>query len=67
MEFDIFEQALHHGPITDLSVCLWKPIFMTCGQYDNSVRIWNYVTMNLVLNQTFIETVTCISLHPTGN
>lgn len=39
---------------------------MTCGQYDNSVRIWNYATTRLLLNQTFLESVNCISLHPTG-
>ncbi|XP_065209372.1 cilia- and flagella-associated protein 57 isoform X2 [Planococcus citri] len=65
-EFDVFEEPLHHGPVAGLSTCLWKPIFMTCGEYDNSVRIWNYATMKLLLNQTFIEDVKCISLHPTG-
>lgn len=66
MEFNVFEEPLHHGPIIGLSTCLWKPIFMTCGDFDNSVRIWNHATMKTVLNQTFMETVNCISLHPTG-
>lgn len=66
VEFQVFEEPLHHGPIAGLSTCLWKPIFMSFGQYDNSVRIWNYLTTKLLLNQPFIETVMSISMHPTG-
>lgn len=59
-------QQLHHGPVSGLAVCAWKPIFMTVGQVDRTVRLWNYQTETQDLIKQYIEDIFCIALHPTG-
>lgn len=41
--FDFLFHSLHSDTITDLSVCIKKPLAVTCSK-DKTVRIWNYVT-----------------------
>lgn len=57
---------LHHSKINGLAMCLWKPIFMTSGEADRSVRLWNYETRRLEFVKFYSENINCISLHPTG-
>ncbi|XP_037969047.2 cilia- and flagella-associated protein 57 [Plutella xylostella] len=57
--------AMHHGRINSLSVCAWKPIFMTSGE-DRSIRIWNYMTDDVELIKLYQEEIHCVSMHPTG-
>lgn len=57
---------LHHGPIGGLDVCSWKPIFMTSGLYDRTVRVWNYETEVLEVCKAYLEDINSLSLHPTG-
>lgn len=57
---------LHHGAIGGLAVCYWKPIFLTSGEWDKTLRIWNYDTERLELWKEFQEDVYGLSLHPTG-
>lgn len=57
---------LHHGPIGGLDVCSWKPIFMTAGSYDRTLRVWNYETDVLEVCKSYLEDIHCLSLHPTG-
>ena len=38
---------------------------MTCGA-DRSIRVWNYLSMQLELSKEFEETVESVALHPTG-
>ncbi|XP_043277268.1 cilia- and flagella-associated protein 57 [Venturia canescens] len=64
--FTIMGQHLHHGPIGDLSICAWKSVFMSCGEEDRSVRIWDYETEKLLLAKQYNEDVYCVALHPTG-
>ena len=59
-------EPLHHGPITGLSVCAWKTIFMTSGQIDKTVCVWDYTTESLLLSKHYHEQVYCVDLHPTG-
>lgn len=59
-------QSLHHGPIIGLAMCVWKPIFMTCGQIDRTVRVWNYDTESLEMVKQYEEDVFSVALHPTG-
>lgn len=59
-------EPLHHGPITGLAMCAWKPIFMTCGKVDRTVRIWNYETESLEMIKQYDEDVFSVALHPTG-
>ena len=57
---------LHHGPIGGLAVCSWKPVFMTTGEWDKTVRLWNIETESLELCKTYLEDVHGVALHPTG-
>ena len=56
-----------HGPkaIMGMDVCVRKPTIITCSR-DNTLRIWNYQTLELDLCTTFAEEMLCVSLHPTG-
>ncbi|CAH0727322.1 unnamed protein product, partial [Brenthis ino] len=58
--------AMHYGRINSLSMCAWKPIFMTSGEQDKSIRIWNYMTDDVELIKLYQEEIHCVSLHPTG-
>ncbi|XP_050681259.1 cilia- and flagella-associated protein 57 isoform X2 [Leptidea sinapis] len=58
--------AMHYGRINSLSLCAWKPIFMTAGEQDKSLRIWNYMTDDVELIKIYQEEVYCVSLHPSG-
>lgn len=57
---------LHHGSIGCLATCIWKPIFMTSGQWDRTLRIWNYETEALEVSKEYQEDVYGIGLHPSG-
>ncbi|XP_050424212.1 cilia- and flagella-associated protein 57-like [Adelges cooleyi] len=65
-KFKPLGEDLHHGGIADLSTCKWKPIFMTCGKIDHTIRVWNYLNCSLILSQHYQEDIFSISLHPTG-
>lgn len=56
-----------HGPkaIVGMDVCYRKPLIVTCGR-DNSLRLWNFQTMELELNKLFTEEMFCCALHPSG-
>ncbi|XP_045500687.1 cilia- and flagella-associated protein 57 isoform X2 [Colias croceus] len=58
--------AMHYGSINSLSMCAWKPIFMTSGEQDKSIRIWNYMTDDVELIKLYQEEIHCVSLHPSG-
>jgi len=38
---------------------------VTCGA-DRSIRVWNYLTLELELSKEFEESVESVALHPTG-
>jgi cilia- and flagella-associated protein 57 len=50
-----------------LSVSDWKPIFMTCGKVDRTVKLWDYMRRTLLLSQHYDEDVHDVALHPTGS
>lgn len=62
----IMGQPLHHGPINGLSTCAWKPIFMTCGEFDHSVRLWDFETESLIMLKQYDEDISSVALHPMG-
>ena len=64
-EFSVFSYPFHCGSITGVDVCQRKPLVVTCGA-DRSVRVWNYLTMELELSKEFEENVESVALHPTG-
>lgn len=57
---------LHHGPICSVAVCTWKPIFMTAGCFDRTLRIWNYENETIELLKRYQEDILTCDLHPTG-
>lgn len=58
--------SLHFGRIGGVSICMWKPLFMTSGLDDRSLRIWNYEQESLEVCKEFQEDIYGISIHPTG-
>lgn len=58
--------TLHHGPIGGMDVCSWKPIFITSGEWDRTLRVWNYETEVIELCKQFQEDIHGLALHPTG-
>ncbi|KYN15284.1 PREDICTED: cilia- and flagella-associated protein 57 [Trachymyrmex cornetzi] len=65
-EMKIMGQPLHHGPINGLSMCAWKPVFMTCGEFDHSVRLWDFETESLIMLKQYDEDISSVALHPMG-
>ncbi|XP_066588293.1 cilia- and flagella-associated protein 57 [Prorops nasuta] len=63
---EVILQNLHYGPISGLTISAWKPIFMTCGEADRTVRLWNYETGNLILMKHYADDIYSIALHPIG-
>lgn len=63
---NIMGQPLHHGLISGLSVCAWKPVFMTCGEFDRSIRLWDFEAENLIMLKQYEEEICGIALHPMG-
>lgn len=62
----IMGQDLHHGPVNSMSMCSWKPIVMTSGAIDRSVRIWDYNAESLLMAKQYLEDIFSVALHPTG-
>lgn len=65
-EWLIMGEQLHHGPIGDIDMCAWKPVFMTCGEHDRSIRLWNFETESLILLKQYNQDLHGIALHPMG-
>nr|XP_023027258.1 cilia- and flagella-associated protein 57-like [Leptinotarsa decemlineata] len=61
-----FGYPMHLGPIGSLAICRWKPIVLTSGYRDRSIKIWNYETDEVELVQNFEDDIYAVSLHPTG-
>ena len=36
--------GFHKGPITSMDISLQRPIIITYSKYDNTIRVWNYLT-----------------------
>ncbi|XP_060845642.1 cilia- and flagella-associated protein 57-like [Rhopalosiphum padi] len=67
VELEPFGETLHCGGVFGLSVSDWKPIFMTCGKVDRTVKLWDYMRRTLLLSQHYDEDVHDVALHPTGS
>ncbi|CAG4978626.1 unnamed protein product [Parnassius apollo] len=52
--------SMHYGRINSLSMCAWKPIFMTSGEDDKSIRIWNYMTDDVEMIKLYQEEIHCL-------
>ncbi|CAG9863767.1 unnamed protein product [Phyllotreta striolata] len=61
-----FGYEQHIGPIADIAVCRWKPIALTIGVSDRTIKIWNYETITMELMKIFEDDIYSVDLHPTG-
>lgn len=60
-------EQLHVGGVGGLSVCTWKPWFMTCGRQDHTVKLWDHERRVLLLSAWYPDDdVLDVALHPTG-
>lgn len=59
-------EELHYGGVESLSTSLWKPMLMTCGKIDFTIKVWDFSVFKLVLSKSYLNQVLCVSLHPTG-
>lgn len=57
---------MHHGTVESLSTSLWKPLLMTCGKLDYTIKVWDYVQCTLLLSKHYPKQVCVVSMHPTG-
>jgi WD40 repeat protein len=65
-ELQLFGEPLHRGPVVDVSVCVWRQVFVTCGASDRTLRLWNYSDGKQELIKTFDTPLVAVSIHPTG-
>lgn len=63
--FKHFLCSFHSEEITCLDVSKIKQLVATCSK-DKTIRIWNYLNMQLEVLQDFDEDATHISFHPNG-
>ncbi|CAH2006904.1 unnamed protein product [Acanthoscelides obtectus] len=61
-----FGYTIHMGPVVALAVCRWKPIVISAGSRDRSLKIWNYESLETELVQNFEDDIFSVALHPTG-
>ncbi|XP_062849861.1 cilia- and flagella-associated protein 57 [Trichomycterus rosablanca] len=64
-QFEFLFHSVHSGVVTGLSICVRKPLVVTCS-LDRSVRVWNYETSSLELYKDFQEESHSVALHPSG-
>lgn len=61
-----FGVTLHRGGVCGLSVGYWKPVFITCGKLDQTVKMWDRQQCTLLWTQWFPEHLLDVTLHPSG-
>lgn len=64
--FSELGSSLHQGPISSLALCAWKPIVITCGELDRSLRVWDYEQEILLFVKEYQEDLHGVALHPSG-
>lgn len=63
--FKHFLCSFHSEEITCLDVSKIKQLVVTCSK-DKTIRIWNYLNLQLEVIQEFDEDATHVSFHPNG-
>lgn len=63
--FKHFLCSFHSEEITCLDVSKLKQLVVTCSK-DKTIRIWNYLNLQLEVVQEFEEDATHVSFHPNG-
>ena len=57
--------SFHSDDITSIDVAKWKQLVASCSK-DKSVRIWNYVNLQLEAMSTFEDEPLKVAFHPNG-
>jgi hypothetical protein len=60
-------QSCHKG--TTILYKNWALVIfsvVTCGA-DRSIKVWNYLSLELELSKEFEESIESVALHPTGS
>jgi WD40 repeat protein len=63
---ELIFQSFHQSAIRGIDIAVQKPLFVSSGD-DQTVRLWNYETMNVEQIRAFLEPVYSIGLHPSGH
>lgn len=58
-------QENHNGSIVGLSLAVSKPFFVSCST-DRQIKIWNYLTNELVNSLIMNEDAISVHFHPSG-
>lgn len=48
-----------------MDICIRKPLIVTCSA-DRTVKIWDYHSLTLEYNRSFLEEAFAVSIHPSG-
>ncbi|MES1907641.1 MAG: hypothetical protein MHM6MM_000722 [Cercozoa sp. M6MM] len=65
MNFERLSPGLHSVRVNDVSVCSRRPLALSAGR-DASLRLWNYIDVDLVHAQYFSKEALSVALHPIG-
>lgn len=66
IEMQPLGEHLHHGGVESMSTCLWKPILITCGKIDFTIKVWDYMECKILLSKYYSRHVSSVSMHPSG-
>lgn len=69
--------GFHNKEISDMDICLQRPLVLTVSQADQTIRLWNYITNQCDLIKNFNKfdketgkisqsPLRCAALHPSG-
>jgi cilia- and flagella-associated protein 57 len=72
VRFKYLYNGFHSVEITDLAVCIQRPLFVTiCGE-DGTLRVWNFISMRCDLARKFegkdgrTMGLQSVAFHPSG-
>ena len=75
IQFDYLYNGFHNGSITNIDICVQRPLIATCSQEDSTIRIWNYANFRCELAVMFtvredhkneLNPLLSIAFHPSG-
>lgn len=75
LKFDVVCDGFHQGAITSMDVALQRPIIVTSSIYDNTIRVWNYLTGHceyckvILTEKDGVEKdvdILAVAVHPNG-
>lgn len=64
-KFTVLLRRQHHEPIIGMDIARSRPLIATCSQHV--AILWNYYDKSQEMRHVFTDSITSISIHPTGN